>query len=709
MPNKKLPTDLNALQDFATFTSRSWEDLDGFYDHWRRRWQRTLDFIRGDHWNVLKRFDREKMPGWKRFPVINYVNSYYTDFITEDLDARVRYSAVPEGPEPEDIDGAELMERALKYAWDLTDMEQKRIDLAAWRVSCGVAYMRWFWNTNTGNLLPLAVPTPDGGILPVNPDTLMVDPSLSQPVMVDAGDLDCEVVSPQLVRWAPKTSDGVMIGMLLTEDEAIERFGAKTASKLSFSKTHSGLSEDISFGSSPLATNSQAERALIIEHYLPKSARFPQGLWWTLAHANKKLLTRPAALPAGVIPLATWRWIPVPGHRKLGYSPLYDLTFVNKSYDERMAKILEWQNKVVPKYLLKNGGGLTYGEINDEPGQELVVNPGGEPETMEFRQAPQGFFEMASRDLSDMQTLAGAQTLTTNDAELPGQLARGARARRPIEPRSAGKTRLLHINAKAGWKEAGEIIIAYISNFYDEERIIAVQGPDKQYQWESFKGSDISNISAHIHVDEASLYPWNRQELRDSMLALLDSELAGAVLVKPTGEPDQDRINAVLEATGIDVSINALDPDVMEARNIISEFRNFSPEQARPLPQGPQFWQDVAAHHEEYIRVLKSRRFQSWPPQNQAAFTQYVQQFQQTLNQQAQEEAEAMVEQERALRQVREQAELESTIREMVASFVLETLHPTLQELLGADLPGVGTQSPQEGNTERQPQEPQSE
>ncbi len=688
---KKLPESINDLPAFAEFTSTGWRDQDTFYSLWVRRWKRTLDFIRGDHWNVLQQTERDKIPAWKRFPVINYTQMFYNDYLRQLLEARVRYSAVPTSPDSEDISGAELMEQVLKYVYDITDMDSKRTDLAAWVASCGTAYLRYFWDTNTGDMLPLGIPTPDGGLIPVDPDTLEVDPTLTSPMMVDKGEIGCEVVSPQLVRWGAKESDGVMIGMLLTFDELFDRYGEDVADKVSYSKTHVGLSNDISYGSSPNTENQQAERALIIEQYLPKSARFPQGLWWTVALDSKSLITRPNPLPSGKIPIATFRWIPVPGHRKLGYSPLYSVTFPNKSYDERMAKILEWQAKVLPKVILKSGGGLAYGEISDEPAQELIVNPGGEPEVMEFRQPPSSFFTMLQNDISDMYAAGGYQIPTQTQQSQPGQVSQFNRIRTPIEPRGSTQTSLAHINAKPGWQEAGEIIIAYVSKFYTEPRMVSIQGPDKLYQWQEFKGTDLNNIAAAIRVDEASLFPWNRQELRDSMIAMLGTDFGGMVLADSKGNPDPDKISAVLNATGMDVAINALDADVMEARNIISEFKNM---QQNQQPPEPKFWQDIDVHFEEYVKILKSKRFQSWEPNNQQAFLQYVQGFSELLNQQAEEEATAMVEQEKALRGVREQVEVQGDIQKMVAELVIGMLEPVIGQLLSGNALVDGTGVP---------------
>jgi hypothetical protein len=111
-------------------------------------------------------------------------------------------------------------------------------------------------------------------------------------------------------------------------------------------------------------------------------------------------------------------------------------------------------------------------------------------------------------------------------------------------------------------------------------------------------------------------------------------------------------------------------------------FKNFQ-EGGDPstLPQ-PQFWQDHAKHYAEHVKPLKGNTFKSWPPAGQQAYLQHVEATGQILNEQAQEEAQAMIQQEQALRQVREDVETQANIREMVAQMVMEIVEPVLQDAL---------------------------
>ncbi len=589
--------------DYSKFTYELWEGLNGKYQFYVEKWRRTLEFLRDQHWQALKEFDREVLEDWRRFPLQNYTLAFYNDFLTDYLKSEVRFSAIPTSPDPKDIDAAELSEQLMKYLWDRLSLDRKKVDLGAWVMACGTGALRIYWDTNTGDQIPLAVPTPDGGMMPIDPDTLQ--PSVGEPMMVDAGEIAVEVVSPQFVRWAENPAHGVMIGILLGYEEAKAYYGKEVADRLTYSDTHEGISADLNQIEQPGVTPSIDQRTLVIEHYLPKSATHPEGLWWTAAQGGKTMIHTPWPLPGGRIPVVSFRWIPIPGEQHIGMSPLYGITFENKVYEEITAKILEWYQKAKPKVLLKSGGGLTHGDLTDEPFQELVVNAGGEPEPMTVSDAPQGLFRILQLVQNDM-TVTSGRSFEEGD-QLPEGLAT-MRIRQPSEMKTSKAITTAHISAKSSWKEVGEVLMHYVGNFYTEPRVVAIQGPDRGFLWREFTGEDllsVGGLAASIQVEEIPLFPQNRQNLRDTVIALLQSQAGQILFAGPDGQMDMDRVKGALKATGLDQDLDVLDPDVMEARNEIVEFQNF---RGQGQPPQPQPWQNSLVHWEEKTKILKSQR-----------------------------------------------------------------------------------------------------
>ena len=677
----RLPKPQASPQEYMTYTVNMWHNHDAFYAFWVERWKRVVDYLRSLHWRILMEVDQKQIPDWRRFPLSNFTLALYEDYVGQFLQSRVRWSAVPDSPDT--IASAELADQVLKFLWDKLGMEEKRIDLAAWLMATGNADLRVFWNANTGNMLPLAVPDGQGGLIPVNPETMQPDPNMQQPIMVDQGEIGVEVIAPQLVRWGMQQYSGVMVGYLVTYDQAVDRYGDQTADQLSYQTVSGPLTTDLmSVFPQTLSSGMPAKEpaALLVEHYLPRGNRNPQGLWWTAAD-NKVVVTPPQPLPARDIPIIHFKWIPLPGHPSLGLSPLYDITWSNKHYEELEARQLEWLNKVVPKIVRKTGDGLKYGEFSEEPGQEVVVNPGMEPEWPTIPAFPQQFDSLRQVMSDDIMTVGGYK-FRREEKPAAGQQTKPWRV--PTHQQNQGEQTMLAVmNAKAAWEKMGYVLLDYAAKFYTETRAIAIVGQDKTYQWREFRGQDLDNLQATLHVDELPLYTWDRQSLRDTVIGVMNTQAGAVIFSGPDGQPDRDRINAAMNATGIDVAQDAIDPDVLEARNENNQFAGLNVQGQDPQTGQPQFDRqppNVGPHnnHEthmaEHIKLPKSLVFKSWHPAKQQAFMQHVSGHEQAIQQAADSQKQSMLDQEKQLRQIRADAETSQDVKTELGKALVDAL-----------------------------------
>jgi hypothetical protein len=674
----RLPKVEANAQEFVTYTTVMWHNHDAFYAFWVERWKRVIDYLRSLHWRILMEVDQKQIAEWRRFPISNFTLAVFQDMVGQYLQSRVRWSAVPD--RPDQIASAELADQVLRYLWDKLGMDEKKIEQAAWLLATGNADLRVFWNTNTGEMLPLGVPDGQGGVIPINPQTMQPDPTMQEPIMLDAGEIGVEVVPPQLVRWGMQQYSGVMVGYLLTYDQAVDKYGDKTADNLSYQTVSGPLTTDLmSVFPQTLSSGMPAKEpaALVMEHYLPRTSRYPNGLWWTAAD-NKVVVTKPQPLPGKIVPIVHFRWIPLPGHPFLGLSPLYDITWSNKHYEEMEARMLEWLNKVLPKVIRKTGDGLRAGEIStDEPAAEVTVNPGMEPEFTTLPPFPQQF-EMMRQTLSDdIMTVAGYKT--RRPEQMPaGEVAKN-RIRQPPHMRNEGEQVMLAImNSKASWEKLGYILLDYVGKFYTEPRAMAIVGADKTYQWREFQGSDLANLQATIHVDEMPLYTWNRQSMRDTVLGLLDSQAGSVIFSGPDGQPDRDRIDSAMNAVGIDVAQDAIDPDILEAKNENNMFKGMreDPQSGQMMDQPPNVegYQNHQAHLEEHGKIPKSLAFKTWSQPKQQAFMQHMSGHEQAISQAQQGQQQSMLQMEQALRQIRDTSEMQKDVKTELGKALVDAL-----------------------------------
>ena len=675
----KLP-DKNDNAALARFSMERWQKLDSFYDFWTRRWRFQLDFIRAEHWRTLQTLAPEAIPEWEEWPVVNFVRPLYADYMRQWLQAKVRYEAVPDLPTQRAIASAELADQVLSYFWDKL-VSPIKADLAAWLMATGNADLRVFWNTDTGDMIPLAIPDAQSGqLIPINPQTMQPDPAFNngQPLMVDAGEIGVESISPQLVRWPFEKSHGCMIGFLLAYDDVYGHYGEDVAKKLTYQKMPRSLSNDLLSIQMPGMRMATDERALIIEHYLPKSSRFPDGLWWTAS--GTQMIVPANTLPARYMPIVPFRWIPMPGHPTLGMSPLEDARFVNKIYEKSMKRTMEWQKKIVPKTVLTSGGGVKKDDLTEEPGQALTVNQGGAPTYTQMPQPPETF-ERIRNEMQQVLSVVGLYKSEKREETAPGE--QSSPFRKPKASTNDGQeVSLCLLNSVDSWEKLGYIMLDYMVKFYTDTRTVAIVGPDRGYQWRQFSGTDLENLQATIHIDTKSLFTWNKQSMQDAVIGLMNTKAGQVMLMGDDGQLDRDRVDAALEAAGLSQDFSMIDPDILEARNVLNDIQSMG-QQDQP-PQMKQ-WQNHQAHLAEYYKMLKSIEYRGWQPWQQQALEQLTSQHEQALQGQQQQQQQTMMDQEQQLRTIRATTESAKNTRSALGEALVKALVDALMGNLPDD------------------------
>ena len=677
----RLPKDATDKKALAQYTADLWRALDPMYAWYtEHRWRRVIDYLSDNHWRVLEDVDYNlddlKIPKWKRFPIIGLTLGIYSDQLGQWLQSTVRFSAVSASADPSDIDKAEMAEGLLKYMWDLTDLESHRIDLGAWLLATGMGSIDVFWDTDTGNMVPLAIPetqkdeqgndVPTGELIPVNPATLKPDPSMDEPVMVDAGEVAIDVISPQFARYGRKRREGVMVGSRVSYDEAVDKYGKERAEKFSYARSVSSVL-DLSWihGGADI---SQDERALVIRHMLPRSSRHPNGLWWTATEFGM-IIDEPAPLAAKRVSTIPFRWIPLPGYWAFGVSPLHAVTHSNKGAEIAKQKQQEWMEKVLPKVLLMAGGGIALGTFDSAPGQEVSgVNPGAEPKFLDPPAYPQQLDQQRKDSIEEGLLAAGYQFRRPPDV-LPGQPKGGTR--QPPQLKEGSEVKLALLITKTAWQEVGKVLLGYVGRFYTEERVVAVGGPDRTYQWIEFKGTDFANLAASIHVDEIPYYPWNRQTMRENVISLMSTEAGQLFFQGPDGQIDRDKLQKASEAIGVDVALSTLDVDVLEARNEISSMRAGREVEYRDF-------QESEIHLVEKLKTVKGLAFRGWKQEAQDMLLRNIQEHKDALQQQQQEAEEALTTQERELRTIRADTEAMGETKKALAQMLLDVVKEML-------------------------------
>ena len=327
--------------------------------------------------------------------------------------------------------------------------------------------------------------------------------------------------------------------------------------------------------------------------------------------------------------------------------------------------------------LLQAGGGVKRGDVTEEPGQELTVNAGTVVSYTTVPQPPETF-ERIRNEMGAVSKSIGLYSFREQKEPPPGT---AAKFRQPQQMVNEGEeVSVAIINAGESWTKLGYLLLAFVAKFYTEPRTIGIVGPDRAFQWRQFLGSDLSDLRATLRIDETSLYTWNRQSIRDTVVALLDTPGGQVLFQKPDGQVDRDLIMAAFDAAGLEKGFQIMDPDVLEARNENNTFRTLQdPQQTPPVQQ----WQNHPSHLDEHYKDRKGVSFAGWPQVAQQAFDQHIAQHEQAYKQQQDTQQQTMMDQESQLRNIRMTADSATATRSALG----EALVQALVGLLSGELP----------------------
>jgi hypothetical protein len=284
-------------------------------------------------------------------------------------------------------------------------------------------------------------------------------------------------------------------------------------------------------------------------------------------------------------------------------------------------------------------------------------------------QPPAAFEQLRQETFQALQTI-GLRSFRNQKEPAPGDAT--MKFRQPLRQLNDGDDIALAIlNSTDSWKELAYILLDYVAKFYTEPRTISLVGVDRVYQWREFIGSDLKDLKAAIHIDETSLYTWNQQSTRDAVIALLGTPAGQMLFTSPDGSLDRERIDAAMDASGLEKGFQVLDSDVTEARNENYVFRTLQDPQ-----QAPQVvpWQQDSAHLGEHYKEVKSMSFRGWSQAGQQGMQQHIAQHEQKQQQLQQTQQQEMQAQEKALRDIRATADSAGKTREELGKALVQAL-----------------------------------
>lgn len=519
-----------------------------------------------------------------------------------------------------------------------------------WLLCTGNIYFMVYWNAEDGEILSLttAHETPEGETVEGVPADENGEARLTadgmpdmeaEPHRVQQGEIATAIVSPMCVRFnpdaeSPDDANEWFVGEIMPVGQAAKLLG-KTEDELGGGgdeelSTMQDLIAAASAGSRNDGFNtggsdnseSKGKRCLVLRYYGKPCADYPEGRHWI--SVDEKMVLSERELPYGFWPpLVAIQDIPVPG-QALAMGVIGQIVPLNEKYNTLDAKIKEHNVNMA-----MGGKWIVSPEdqnlaIDSDPGQKLVsrgYQAGRPPVQAEVKTLPPGIYQERENALNELTMVSGLGELGLS--KKPEGVSSGRGFLVLQEQVDSVLTPTL-IQVEIGLEEIAKRQLRLAQKYYREDRTLKIRGQNGQWEFQSFKGSDLVD-GMDVEVEVGSSFPWSKSARQDMALQMVQS-IPALVMNADGATVNTAKLARYLNVGGIEAFESEQDPDQDEIDHEHADFA-FPKQDENGVPIYPEigWWQDHAAHWAGHAAFMKRDRgrFERWPPESQEAFKQH--------------------------------------------------------------------------------------
>ena len=550
MPEDKEPVDLN---DPVALVNDRFDRAKQARRPYEKEWYLNAAFFQGDQWvtwnSTMHKLEVPKAPSWRVRYVGNKMWPYGRKTLARLTMNRPIPGVVPNSTDEGDIEAAELAEKVLEYFERALSLPAKRRKMALMLIIFGTAFRKIYWDPGAGDETVGVRMTANakGELVPeVDKDGKEVDD------LVPQGDVDVEVLSPfrmyprpgvesddprmKGVRWIiqaqRRTVDeiedmyGVRVPAETNEEESI--FERKMRSLRGILENTPGNDED-----DPSAT--------VKECWEEPSAKHRRG--WVTTVAGNTLLREEEPPEKFGMPFVKTDWLVPPGSF-WGLSPVGMARELQKSYNRTRSQIMEHLNLMTKgKWLVPRGSGVAQTALTSEPAEIVEYNALGNgmlrPEQAALRPLPASVFKGAEDITHDMQDVLDWHEVS--QAKPPPGVKSGVAIAYLQEQDNTSLAPVV-----GGMEESEELVgkrtLQVVQANYTEARTIKVVGQRKEYQYLSFKGSELRD-NTDVRVETGSALPMMQAAKHQFLMDLYGM----GVIRDRSGQPSPEKLLKLLE------------------------------------------------------------------------------------------------------------------------------------------------------------------
>lgn len=487
-------------------------------------------------------------PPWRVRLVINLIRPTVRREIAKMTSQRPSFSVVPATNEDEDYYAARAAEQILESAYEDYKIGQINLSRSWWLSICGTSFFKCYWNEKKkvpgrGQRDETGQPTDAQGDICVEniiPFHIFVPDLMEQ-------DIECQ---PYVFHVYTKSRTWIE-----------QYYGREIASKATVKATDGDLLEDSFFDVSGIKQPVE-DQYLCIEGWVKPGGHrlLPNGGMFTIVGDQLIQIQEQYPYSHGEYPFVKFDHIP--SGQFYAHSTIEDLIAPQREYNRTRSQIIEAKNTMSKPKLVYEKGSVDPNKITSEPGQGIPYEPGRNPPTpLPLINLPTYVGEELVRLRTDMDDISGQHEISRGNT--PPQVT-AATAISYLQEQDDSMIGPTLNSVEWGFQKLGKLILCYVVDYWQEDRLIKVAGKNESFDALYFKGNSLrGNTDVRVQAGSALA---SSKAARQAFL--MDLFKMGVFAQNPS------EFLRILDLRGIDKVIESYQVDISQAQRENTKMKN---------------------------------------------------------------------------------------------------------------------------------------
>lgn len=600
------------------------------------QWYLNLAFYLGDQWVFWNRgrIDKPVIPKHRILLTDNRIMPVVLTRLAKKTKQRPIWTCVPNSPSDSDVDGAELATTIIESMWNEQCMQEKLFSALGWADICCAGFWKVTWDSTIGEKITVAL-GPDGQPLTGQDGRLMRADQMPQSLNIPTktiyqGGVCIDVRSPFELLPDPlaeslDSAEWIIEEVVQSEEYVFKHYGINLTGDTEVS---AGPADSKYFPSWQMGGASNYKGIKVRELWMKPNSQFEEGR--RVVWAKDKILIDEDN-PYDGIPYVMFKGAPIPG-RFWPSSVVEQLREPQIELNKIKSQIRENAQRIGNPALLKDRFSNVH--YTGVPGEEITydgTNPSGIPKYLEPPSMPVYVVQEIDRIEESIQEISGQHEVSNSQVPAGVTAASAINLLLEQDDTRLGPT-ISEMETQLGY--AGRMVLELVAEYYSEERIIHVVGPDANYDFVSFKG-EMLHGNTTVEVQAGSAFPTSKAAKQAGIRDLLTLMLQNGQTPDPR---TMRRIMRDFQIGGLEAFTEDISRDVGQVNR-----EHWIMYQGQVLPINS--FDNDAIHIDEHQDQMKSNRFFRADPRTQAIFFGHVELHKQRVAAQMQQQAEAQQQQ----------------------------------------------------------------